>query len=91
MLCFIQSALGREARVSCHFSTEDEAGKVGVGSSSELPHIAELISDGEITVGNGVLQVNGTNNYNGLVFDAGKVSVVRFFGQLVKSAKDELG
>jgi len=25
------------------------------------------------------------------IFDAGKVSVVRFFGQLVKSAKDELG
>jgi hypothetical protein len=30
---------------------KDAAGKVGVGSSSELPHIAELISDGEITVG----------------------------------------
>jgi hypothetical protein len=29
---------------------KDAAGKVGVGSSSELPHIAEL-SDGEITVG----------------------------------------
>jgi hypothetical protein len=30
---------------------EDAATKVGVGSSSELPHIAELIIDGEITVG----------------------------------------
>lgn len=30
---------------------KDAAGKVGVGSSSELPHIAELINDGEITVG----------------------------------------
>jgi hypothetical protein len=30
---------------------QDAAGKVGVGSSSELPHIAELINDGEITVG----------------------------------------
>jgi hypothetical protein len=30
---------------------QDAATKVGVGSSSELPHIAELIIDGEITVG----------------------------------------
>jgi hypothetical protein len=30
---------------------KDAAGKVGVGSSSESPHIAELIRDGEITVG----------------------------------------
>ena len=30
---------------------KDAAAKVGVGSSSELPHIAELIIDGEITVG----------------------------------------
>jgi hypothetical protein len=30
---------------------QDPATKVGVGSSSELPHIAELILDGEITVG----------------------------------------
>ena len=29
----------------------DAAAKVDVGSSSELPHIAELIIDGEITVG----------------------------------------
>jgi hypothetical protein len=30
---------------------KDAAGKVGIGSSSELPHIAELIRDGEIRVG----------------------------------------
>jgi hypothetical protein len=30
---------------------KDTAAKVGVGSSSALPHIAELIIDGEITVG----------------------------------------
>ena len=30
---------------------KDATGKVGLCSSSELPHIAELISDGEITVG----------------------------------------
>ena len=30
---------------------QDAATKVGVGSSSELPHIAELIMEGEITVG----------------------------------------
>ena len=30
---------------------KEAAGKVAVCSSSELPHIAELISDGEITVG----------------------------------------
>ena len=30
---------------------KDAAAKVAVGSSSELPHIAELIIDGEITVG----------------------------------------
>lgn len=30
---------------------QDAARKAGVGSSSELPHIAELIRDGEITVG----------------------------------------
>src|ERR1700686_3508442 len=30
---------------------KDAVAKVGVGSSSELPHIAELIIDGEITVG----------------------------------------
>ena len=29
----------------------DADAKVGVGSSSELPHIAELIIDGKITVG----------------------------------------
>jgi hypothetical protein len=30
---------------------KDAAAKIGAGSSSELPHIAELIIDGEITVG----------------------------------------
>jgi hypothetical protein len=30
---------------------KDATGKVGVGSFSELAHIAEPISDGEITVG----------------------------------------
>lgn len=30
---------------------KDATGKVGLCSSLELPHIAELISDGEITVG----------------------------------------
>ena len=30
---------------------KDAAAKVSVGSSSDLPHIAELIIDGEITVG----------------------------------------
>jgi hypothetical protein len=30
---------------------KNAGGKVGVGGSSKLPHIAELISDGEITIG----------------------------------------
>jgi hypothetical protein len=48
---------------------KDAAGKIGVGSSSELPHIAELISDGEITVGTlvpvGCVAV-ATDGHNGL-------------------------
>jgi len=46
---------------------KDPATKVGVGSSSELPHIAELIIDGEITVGTLVpvgcvaIAINGHN------------------------------